>query len=170
MNPEFREKVSALKEVLRLIWGKGEEYLKLLDEERTLLFTHDLMAYRGLLEKKEALGEVICRLEEKREDIIREISKIMEIPVSELGSRRLLELVEGEERDQLEFLITSIKATASRIKDLNEQLSIKIKRISYVISLLFERLRENLRPQEYSYPQSRVHAIGTPGLFLSQKA
>ncbi|MFN3533821.1 MAG: hypothetical protein ACK4WB_00345 [Desulfatiglandales bacterium] len=170
MNPEFREKVSGLKEVLRLIWSKGEEYLRLLDLERTLILTHDLMAYRGLLEKKESLGDLIGRLEEKRKDIIHEISKITEIPVSELHSRRLLELLDREERDEMEFLITSIKATASRIKDLDEQLSIKIKRISYVISLLFERLRENLRPQEYFYPQSRVQAIGTPGLFLSQKA
>lgn len=170
MNESLTKKILELKEILKGLKSCAEEFLELLDLEKSLVFKRDLKKYQELVEKKEQLSNQIALWEEKRQKIMWDISVLTGIPYYELNSKRLLSIVDESEKVDLEITVRTLKSLMAAIKEANEQLRILVGKVLYVITGLFERLKQTLRQQEYYNPRGAIHVLETPGLLISQKA
>lgn len=169
MNENLKDKILELKGTLIELKSCAEEFLELIGLEKSLLFKRDFKKYQELVERKDQLSSQIAIYEEKRQKIMWDISVLTRIPYYELNSKRLLSIVDESERVDLELTVRTLKSLMAAIKEANEQLSILVGKVLYVITGLFERLKQALRQQEYYNPRGAIHVLETPGLLISQK-
>ncbi len=144
------------------------KFLEISIQERDLLINRDYQALQQIVISKEKIVTEIARLEEKKGQILYELSKLLGKDVSKYPLGRLLELlpeahVKGlrEKAERLSIVIQSLRGE-------NERTLRFLYRSLHILGILFERIKETLLPREtYNVLSFKNHSTS---LFLSTTA
>ena len=138
--------MASLIEELIMVLGDEEkiysEIIPIAEKNTQIIVINDLQSLTGITEEEQDLVGKISKLERKRQEVIRNIGIVMNKKESELNFITIIELLNGQEKEQEELrrLHDKLKATIEMLAVLNERNQLLIKQslemIDFDIKLL----------------------------------
>ena len=138
--------MASLIEELIMVLGDEEkiysEIIPIAEKKTQIIVNNDLQSLTGITEEEQELVGKISKLERKRQEVIRNIGIVMNKKESELNFITIIELLNGQEKEQEELrrLHDKLKATIEMLAVLNERNQLLIKQslemIDFDINLL----------------------------------
>ena len=138
--------MASLIEELIMVLGDEErvyaEIIPVAEKKTRIIVNNDLQSLNSITEEEQALIGRISKLERKRQEVIRNIGIVMNKKESELNFITIIELLNGQEKEQEELrrLHDKLKATIEMLAVLNERNQLLIKQslemIDFDINLL----------------------------------
>jgi len=138
--------MASLIEELIMVLGDEEkiysEIIPVAEKKTQIIVNNDLQSLTGITEEEQELVGKISKLERKRQEVIRNIGIVMNKKESELNFITIIELLNGQEKEQEELrrLHDKLKATIEMLAVLNERNQLLIKQslemIDFDINLL----------------------------------
>ena len=125
--------MASLIEELIMVLGEEEriysEIIPLAEKKTRIIVKNDLQSLTDITEKEQALVGEISKLEKKRQEVIRNISIVMNKKESELNFLSIINLIRGQEREQqeLRMIHDKLKSTINLLDMLNERNQMLIK-------------------------------------------
>ena len=138
--------MASLIEELIMILGDEEkiyaEIIPVAEKKTQIIVNNDLQSLNSITEEEQALVGKISKLEKKRQEVIRNIGIVMNKKESELNFITIIDLLNGQEKEQEELrrLHDKLKRTVSDLSLINERNQMLIKQsiemIDFDINLL----------------------------------
>ena len=138
--------MASLIEELIMVLGDEEkiysEIIPIAEKKTQIIVNNDLQSLNSITEEEQELVGKISKLERKRQEVIRNIGIVMNKKESELNFITIIELLNGQEKEQEELrrLHDKLKATIEMLAVLNERNQLLIKQslemIDFDINLL----------------------------------
>ena len=138
--------MASLIEELIMVLGDEEkvysEIIPVAEKKTQIIVNNDLQSLTSITEEEQELVGKISKLERKRQEVIRNIGIVMNKKESELNFITIIELLNGQEKEQEELrrLHDKLKATIEMLAVLNERNQLLIKQslemIDFDINLL----------------------------------
>ena len=119
--------MASLIEELIMVLGDEEkiysEIIPIAEKKTQIIVNNDLQSLTGITEEEQELVGKISKLERKRQEVIRNIGIVMNKKESELNFITIIELLNGQEKEQEELrrLHDKLKATIEMLAVLNER-------------------------------------------------
>ena len=166
--------MASLIEELIMVLGDEEkiysEIIPIAEKKTQIIVNNDLQSLTGITEEEQELVGKISKLERKRQEVIRNIGIVMNKKESELNFITIIELLNGQEKEQEELrrLHDKLKATIEMLAVLNERNQLLIKQslemIDFDINLL-QSLRTSPGVGQYNIASEvEMHGMGN-GMF-----
>ena len=138
--------MASLIEELIMVLGDEEkiyaEIIPVAEKKTQIIVNNDLQSLNSITEEEQALVGKISKLEKKRQEVIRNIGIVMNKKESELNFITIIDLLNGQEKEQEELrrLHDKLKRTVSDLSLINERNQMLIKQsiemIDFDINLL----------------------------------
>ena len=125
--------MASLIEELIMVLGDEEkiysEIIPIAEKKTQIIVNNDLQSLNSITEEEQELLGKISKLEKKRQEVIRNIGIVMNKKESELNFVTIIELLDGQEKEQEELrkLHDKIKRTIDVLSTLNERNQMLIK-------------------------------------------
>ena len=123
---------SLIEELIKVLGDEEKIYAEIipLAEKKTrIIVNNDLQSLTGITEEEQLLVGKISKLEKKRREVIRNIGIVMNKKESELNFVTIIELLNGQEKEQEELrkLHDKLKGTIDILSTFNERNQMLIK-------------------------------------------
>lgn len=138
--------MASLIEELIMVLGDEEkiyaEIIPVAEKKTQIIVNNDLRSLNSITEEEQALVGKISKLEKKRQEVIRNIGIVMNKKESELNFITIIDLLNGQEKEQEELrrLHDKLKRTVGDLSLINERNQMLIKQsvemIDFDINLL----------------------------------
>lgn len=138
--------MASLIEELIMVLGDEEkiyaEIIPVAEKKTQIIVNNDLQSLNSITEEEQALVGKISKLEKKRQEVIRNIGIVMNKKESELNFITIIDLLNGQEKEQEELrrLHDKLKRTVGDLSLINERNQMLIKQsiemIDFDINLL----------------------------------
>lgn len=138
--------MASLIEELIMVLGDEEkiyaEIIPVAEKKTQIIVNNDLRSLNSITEEEQALVGKISKLEKKRQEVLRNIGIVMNKKESELNFITIIDLLNGQEKEQEELrrLHDKLKRTVSDLSLINERNQMLIKQsvemIDFDINLL----------------------------------
>ncbi len=162
------ELIAALIDIIKREEGLLNDFLELLEEQKTLLVKNNTDSFETTVRKQEELIEQIRKLEDQRIGKVRKIARDLEIKESELTITRLVELSLGTVSSELRQHKQSMNGLVGRIRRANKVNQYLIKRSLNInhrtIDILID---ENLRDVTYE-KDGKLHGQDRRSLMINK--
>lgn len=125
--------MASLIEELIMVLGDEEkiysEIIPIAEKKTQIIVNNDLQSLNSITEEEQELLGKISKLEKKRQEVIRNIGIVMNKKESELNFITIIELLNGQEKEQEELrkLHDKLKRTIDVLSTLNERNQMLIK-------------------------------------------
>lgn len=125
--------MASLIEELIMVLGDEEkiysEIIPIAEKKTQIIVNNDLQSLNSITEEEQELLGKISKLEKKRQEVIRNIGIVMNKKESELNFVTIIELLNGQEKEQEELrkLHDKLKRTIDILSTLNERNQMLIK-------------------------------------------
>jgi len=125
--------MASLIEELIMVLGDEEkiysEIIPIAEKKTQIIVNNDLQSLNSITEEEQELLGKISKLEKKRQEVIRNIGIVMNKKESELNFITIIELLNGQEKEQEELrkLHDKLKRTIDILSTLNERNQMLIK-------------------------------------------
>ena len=125
--------MASLIEKLIMVLGNEEkiynEIIPIAEKKTQIIVNNDLQSLNSITEEEQELLGKISKLEKKRQEVIRNIGIVMNKKESELNFVTIIELLNGQEKEQEELrkLHDKLKRTIDVLSTLNERNQMLIK-------------------------------------------
>ena len=125
--------MASLIEELIMVLGDEEkiysEIIPIAEKKTQIIVNNDLQSLNSITDKEQELLGKISKLEKKRQEVIRNIGIVMNKKESELNFVTIIELLDGQEKEQEELrkLHDKLKRTIDVLSTLNERNQMLIK-------------------------------------------
>ena len=125
--------MASLIEELIMVLGDEEkiysEIIPIAEKKTQIIVNNDLQSLNSITEEEQELLGKISKLEKKRQEVIRNIGIVMNKKESELNFVTIIELLDGQEKEQEELrkLHDKLKRTIDILSALNERNQMLIK-------------------------------------------
>ena len=125
--------MASLIEELIMVLGDEEkiysEIIPIAEKKTQIIVNNDLQSLNSITEEEQALVGKISKLERKRQEVIRNIGIVMNKKESELNFITIIELLNGQEKEQEELrrLHDRLKRTVEALSLINERNQMLIK-------------------------------------------
>ena len=125
--------MASLIEELIMVLGDEEkiysEIIPVAEKKTQIIVNNDLQSLNSITEEEQELLGKISKLEKKRQEVIRNIGIVMNKKESELNFVTIIELLNGQEKEQEELrkLHDKLKGTIDVLSTLNERNQMLIK-------------------------------------------
>ena len=125
--------MASLIEELIMVLGDEEkiysEIIPIAEKKTQIIVNNDLQSLNSITDKEQELLGKISKLERKRQEVIRNIGIVMNKKESELNFVTIIELLNGQEKEQEELrkLHDKLKGTIDMLSMLNERNQMLIK-------------------------------------------
>lgn len=125
--------MASLIEELIMVLGDEEkiysEIIPIAEKKTQIIVNNDLQSLNSITEEEQELLGKISKLEKKRQEVIRNIGIVMNKKESELNFVTIIELLNGQEKEQEELrkLHDKLKGTIDVLSTLNERNQMLIK-------------------------------------------
>ena len=125
--------MASLIEELIMVLGDEEkiysEIIPIAEKKTQIIVNNDLQSLNSITEEEQGLLGKISKLEKKRQEVIRNIGIVMNKKESELNFVTIIELLNGQEKEQEELrkLHDKLKRTIDILSTLNERNQMLIK-------------------------------------------
>lgn len=125
--------MASLIEELIMVLGDEEkiysEIIPIAEKKTQIIVNNDLQSLNSITEEEQELLGKISKLEKKRQEVIRNIGIVMNKKESELNFITIIELLDGQEKEQEELrkLHDKLKRTIDVLSTLNERNQMLIK-------------------------------------------
>ena len=125
--------MASLIEELIMVLGDEEkiysEIIPIAEKKTQIIVNNDLQSLTGITDEEQKLVGKISKLEKKRQEVIRNIGIVMNKKESELNFVTIIELLNGQEKEQEELrkLHDKLKRTIDVLSTLNERNQMLIK-------------------------------------------
>ena len=125
--------MASLIEELIMVLGDEEkiysEIIPIAEKKTQIIVNNDLQSLNSITEEEQELLGKISKLEKKRQEVIRNIGIVMNKKESELNFVTIIELLDGQEKEQEELrkLHDKLKRTIDVLSTLNERNQMLIK-------------------------------------------
>lgn len=125
--------MASLIEELIMVLGDEEkiysEIIPVAEKKTQIIVNNDLQSLNSITDKEQELLGKISKLEKKRQEVIRNIGIVMNKKESELNFVTIIELLNGQEKEQEELrkLHDKLKGTIDILSTLNERNQMLIK-------------------------------------------
>lgn len=125
--------MASLIEELIMVLGNEEkiysEIIPIAEKKTQIIVNNDLQSLNSITEEEQELLGKISKLEKKRQEVIRNIGIVMNKKESELNFVTIIELLNGQEKEQEELrkLHDKLKRTIDILSTLNERNQMLIK-------------------------------------------
>jgi len=125
--------MASLIEELIMVLGDEEkiysEIIPIAEKKTQIIVNNDLQSLNSITEEEQELLGKISKLEKKRQEVIRNIGIVMNKKESELNFVTIIELLNGQEKEQEELrkLHDKLKRTIDVLSTLNERNQMLIK-------------------------------------------
>ena len=125
--------MASLIEELIMVLGDEEkiysEIIPVAEKKTQIIVNNDLQSLNSITEEEQELLGKISKLEKKRQEVIRNIGIVMNKKESELNFVTIIELLDGQEKEQEELrkLHDKLKRTIDVLSTLNERNQMLIK-------------------------------------------
>ena len=125
--------MASLIEELIMVLGDEEkiysEIIPIAEKKTQIIVNNDLQSLNSITEEEQELLGKISKLEKKRQEVIRNIGIVMNKKESELNFVTIIELLNGQEKEQEELrkLHDKLKGTIDILSTLNERNQMLIK-------------------------------------------
>ena len=125
--------MASLIEELIMVLGDEEkiysEIIPVAEKKTQIIVNNDLQSLNSITEEEQGLLGKISKLEKKRQEVIRNIGIVMNKKESELNFVTIIELLNGQEKEQEELrkLHDKLKGTIDILSTLNERNQMLIK-------------------------------------------
>lgn len=125
--------MASLIEELIMVLGDEEkiysEIIPIAEKKTQIIVNNDLQSLNSITEEEQELLGKISKLEKKRQEVIRNIGIVMNKKESELNFVTIIELLDGQEKEQEELrkLHDKLKRTIDILSTLNERNQMLIK-------------------------------------------
>ena len=125
--------MASLIEELIMVLGNEEkiysEIIPIAEKKTQIIVNNDLQSLNSITEEEQELLGKISKLEKKRQEVIRNIGIVMNKKESELNFVTIIELLNGQEKEQEELrkLHDKLKGTIDILSTLNERNQMLIK-------------------------------------------
>ena len=122
--------MASLIEELIMVLGDEEkiysEIIPVAEKKTQIIVNNDLQSLNSITEEEQGLLGKISKLEKKRQEVIRNIGIVMNKKESELNFVTIIELLNGQEKEQEELrrLHDKLKGTIDILSPLNERNSL----------------------------------------------
>ncbi|MCB2210546.1 flagellar protein FlgN [bacterium] len=162
------ELISALIDIIKREEALLNDFLNLLEEQKSMLVRNEVEDFEATVAKQEELIEQIRTLEDQRIGKVRKIASNMEIKESELTITRLVEMSLGTVSSELRQSKMNLNGLVSRIRRANQVNQYLIKRSLNInhrtIDILID---ENLRDVTYE-KDGRLHGQDRRSLMVNK--
>lgn len=138
--------MASLIEELIMVLGDEEklygEIIPIAEKKTQIIVNNDLQSLTGITDEEQKLVGKISKLEKKRQEVLRNIGIVMNKKESELNFITIIDLLNGQEKEQEELrrLHDKLKRTVSDLSLINERNQMLIKQsvemIDFDINLL----------------------------------
>ena len=151
--------MASLIEELIMVLGDEEkiysEIIPVAEKKTQIIVNNDLQSLNSITEEEQELLGKISKLEKKRQEVIRNIGIVMNKKESELNFVTIIELLNGQEKEQEELrkLHDKLKRTIDVLSTLNERNQMLIKQSLEMIDFdinLMQSLRTSPGVGQYS--------------------
>ena len=138
-------KASLIEELIMVLGDEEKIYAEIIpvaEKKTQIIVNNDLQSLNSITEEEQALVGKISKLEKKRQEVIRNIGIVMNKKESELNFITIIDLLNGQEKEQEELrrLHDKLKRTVSDLSLINERNQMLIKQsiemIDFDINLL----------------------------------
>ena len=125
--------MASLIEELIMVLGDEEKFygeiIPIAEKKTQIIVNNDLQSLNSITEEEQELLGKISKLEKKRQEVIRNIGIVMNKKESELNFVTIIELLNGQEKEQEELrkLHDKLKGTIDILSTLNERNQMLIK-------------------------------------------
>ena len=125
--------MASLIEELIMVLGDEEkiysEIIPVAEKKTQIIVNNDLQSLNSITEEEQALVSKISKLEKKRQEVIRNIGIVMNKKESELNFVTIIDLLNGQEKEQEELrrLHDKLKRTVEALSLINERNQMLIK-------------------------------------------
>ena len=125
--------MASLIEELIMVLGDEEkiysEIIPIAEKKTQIIVNNDLQSLNSITEEEQELLGKISKLEKKRQEVIRNIGIVMNKKESELNFVTIIELLNGQEKEQVDLrkLHDKLKRTIDILSTLNERNQMLIK-------------------------------------------
>ena len=123
---------SLIEELIMVLGDEEEIYSEIIpvaEKKTQIIVNNDLQSLNSITEEEQELLGKISKLEKKRQEVIRNIGIVMNKKESELNFVTIIELLNGQEKEQEELrkLHDKLKRTIDVLSTLNERNQMLIK-------------------------------------------
>ena len=151
--------MASLIEELIMVLGDEEkiysEIILVAEKKTQIIVNNDLQSLNSITEEEQALVSKISKLEKKRQEVIRNIGIVMNKKESELNFVTIIDLLNGQEKEQEELrrLHDKLKRTVEALSLINERNQMLIKQSIEMIDFdinLIQSLRNSPGVGQYN--------------------